>query len=146
MKERFKLVPAVYLIVKNGNKILLSLRKNTGYMDGYYGLVSGHVDGNEPARFACIREAMEEAGMEISMEELKIGCMMHRLTSERECIDIFFVLEDYYGKLENMEPEKCDGLKYFDMDNLPENIIPYVDTAIKNSLNNIVYYEYEFKL
>ena len=72
--------------------------------------------------------------------------MMHRLTSERECMDIFFVLEDYYGKLENMEPEKCDGLKYFDMDNLPENIIPYVDTAIKNSLNNIVYYEYEFKL
>jgi ADP-ribose pyrophosphatase YjhB (NUDIX family) len=146
MKERFKLVPAVYLIVKNGNKILLSLRKNTGYMDGYYGLVSGHVDGNEPARFACIREAMEEAGMEISMEELKIGCMMHRLTSERECMDIFFVLEDYYGKLENMEPEKCDGLKYFDMDNLPENIIPYVDTAIKNSLNNMVYCEYWFKL
>ena len=144
MKERFKLVPAVYLIVKNGNKILLSLRKNTGYMDGYYGLVSGHVDGNEPARFACIREAMEEAGMEISMEELKIGCMMHRLTSERECMDIFFVLEDYYGKLENMEPEKCDGLKYFDMDNLPENIIPYVDTAIKNSLNNMVYCEYGF--
>ena len=144
MKERFKLVPAVYLIVKNGNKILLSLRKNTGYMDGYYGLVSGHVDGNEPARFACIREAMEEAGMEISMEELKIGCMMHRLTNERECMDIFFVLEDYYGKLENMEPEKCDGLKYFDMDNLPENIIPYVDTAIKNSLNNMVYCEYGF--
>ena len=38
-KERFKVVPAVYLIIKNDNKILLSLRENTGYMDGYYGSV-----------------------------------------------------------------------------------------------------------
>ena len=49
---------AVYLIVKNGDNLLLSLREGTGYMDGYYGLVSGHVEKGEPAKYACIREAM----------------------------------------------------------------------------------------
>lgn len=92
-KERFKVVPAVYLIVKNGDNILLSLRENTGYMDGYYSLVAGHVDGNEPARFACIREANEEAGMELKIDDLKPSCIMHRLTPERECIDMFLLLK-----------------------------------------------------
>lgn len=144
-KERFKVVPAVYLIVKNDNKILLSLRENTGYMDGYYSLVAGHLDGNEPARFACIREASEEAGMNLKMNDLKPGCIMHRLTPERECIDIFFIVEDYDGNLENMEPNKCGGLKYFDADNLPHNLIDYIKVGIENSLNGKFYCEYGFE-
>lgn len=34
------LIPASYLILKQGNKILLSRRENTGYEDGNYSLVS----------------------------------------------------------------------------------------------------------
>lgn len=144
-KERFKVVPAVYLIVKNDDKVLLSLRENTGYMDGYYSLVAGHLDGNEPARFACVREANEEASMNLKMDDLKPGCIMHRLTPERECIDIFFIIENYSGNLENMEPNKCGGLEYFDIDNLPNNLIDYVKVGIENSLNGKFYCEYGFE-
>ena len=144
-KERFKVVPAVYLIVKNDNKILLSLRENTGYMDGHYSLVAGHLDGNEPARFACIREANEEAGMNLKMNDLKPSCIMHRLTPERECIDIFFIIENYNGNLKNMEPNKCGGLEYFDVDNLPNNLIDYVKVGIENSLSGKFYCEYGFE-
>ena len=144
-KERFKVVPAVYLIVKNDNKILLSLRENTGYMDGHHSLVAGHLDGNEPARFACIREANEEAGMDLKMNDLKPGCIMHRLTPERECIDIFFIIENYNGNLKNMEPNKCGGLEYFYVDNLPNNLIDYVKVGIENSLNGKFYCEYGFE-
>ena len=145
-KERFKVVPAVYLIIKNDNKILLSLRDNTGYMDGYYGLVSGHVDEGEPARFACIREAKEEADMILNMQDLKPSCIMHRLTPERECIDIFFIIENYYGNITNKEPNKCAGLKYFDLDNLPDKLIDYVRVGIENSLNGRFYCEYGFDI
>jgi hypothetical protein len=44
--ERFKLTPAVYLILVKERKILLAKRKNTGWMDGFYSLVSDHMDGN----------------------------------------------------------------------------------------------------
>ena len=65
MSDRFKLIAAVYLLFRRGDEILLLLRANTGYEDGKYGLVSGHVDGDEPLAAAAAREAREEAGVEI---------------------------------------------------------------------------------
>lgn len=143
-KERFKLPVAVYLIVKNSNKVLLLLRKGTGYMDGYYSLVAGHADGNETARCACIREAQEEAGMELDISDIKPSCIMHRITPQKEYIDMFFIVDDYNKNLENREPNKCGGLEYFDLDNLPDNILPYIKVALKNSLNGVFYCEYGF--
>ena len=48
-KERFKLIPAVFLIFRRGDEVLLLRRANTGYQDGKYGLVAGHLDGDELA-------------------------------------------------------------------------------------------------
>lgn len=41
----------VYLILQKGDHVLLHLRKNTGYGDGYYGLISGHVEDHESADY-----------------------------------------------------------------------------------------------
>ncbi len=59
---------AVYLILKREEETLLLLRQNTGYMDGFYGLVSGHVENDESAVTAMIREAHEESGITIKEE------------------------------------------------------------------------------
>ena len=59
--ERFKLVVAVHLILIENGKILLLRRYNTGYEDGNYSLVAGHIDGNESVIQAMQREALEEA-------------------------------------------------------------------------------------
>ena len=50
LKDRNKAVPAVYLILKEGDKILLGRRVNTGYHDGDYTVPSGHVEAGE---FPC---------------------------------------------------------------------------------------------
>ncbi len=42
--------------------ILMSLRKDTGYMDGFYSLCAGHVDEGETVLEAMVREAREEIG------------------------------------------------------------------------------------
>ena len=65
MKDRYKYICAVYLILIKGNQILLLKRVNTGYEDGKYSLVAGHMDGNETIKQAMIREAREEAGIAI---------------------------------------------------------------------------------
>lgn len=44
--ERFLIRSAVYLILLKKNKILLARRFKTGWKDGHYSLVAGHIDGN----------------------------------------------------------------------------------------------------
>ena len=62
-KDRHKIIPATYVILRRGEEILMQRRLNTGYEDGNYGFVSGHVEKGETYRNAIIREAREEAGI-----------------------------------------------------------------------------------
>jgi len=126
--EKFKLKFAVYVIPRNGDQVLLSLRKNTGYMDGSYSLVAGHVEAGETAEQAVIREATEEAGVTLTADQLKYVFTMHRLKTDPkdDYVDVFFECTNWNGEFINNEPEKCGGLDWFDIHNLPENTIPYV--------------------
>ncbi len=59
-EERYKFICAVYLLLIKENQILLLKRANTGYEDGKYSLVSGHMDGNETIKQAMIRESKKK--------------------------------------------------------------------------------------
>ncbi|MGD8997230.1 MAG: NUDIX hydrolase, partial [Anaerolineae bacterium] len=47
MTERFKLVSAVHLFLVRDGQVLLLRRSNTGYEDGNYSVVAGHLNGDE---------------------------------------------------------------------------------------------------
>jgi ADP-ribose pyrophosphatase YjhB (NUDIX family) len=146
-QERFKIVPACYLILIRDGKILLSRRFNTGFQDGSYGLVSGHLDGNETFRKAMAREAREEAGIIINPEKLKIIHALHRAhtpDTDAERVDIFTTADEWEGKIKNCEPDKCDVLDWFLLDQLPESTIPYVRQVIECIKKDIFYSEWGF--
>ena len=131
----------VYLILRREEEILLSLRQNTGYCDGAYGLVSGHVEDGESAIAAMIREAEEEAGLSILPTKLKLVHLMHRQTN-RFNIDIFFECRSWQGSPINREPLKCGQLEFYSMNQLPDNLIPYIQKALKETyLHNQCYSE-----
>jgi 8-oxo-dGTP diphosphatase len=141
MKERFKVIPEVHLIFIRDNKILLLLRANTGYEDNKYSVVAGHIDGNETLTAAMAREAHEEAGLTIKPEDLKFVHVMHR-SSDQERMSFFFVPEKWEGEPQNMEPDKCDDLSWFPINELPDNMVSYVKTVIGYYLKNIQYSEF----
>jgi 8-oxo-dGTP diphosphatase len=139
--ERFSLRAAVYLILLKDDKILLSRRFKTGWMDGSYSLISGHIDGNEPVNTAMIREAFEESGIKIAKENLIPATVLHRHSTDQEYIDFFFVVKEWTGEPEVKEVNKCDDMSWFSLTNLPKNMLPYIKEAIQNYQHNIPFSE-----
>lgn len=134
--ERFKLISAVHMFLIRDKSVLLLRRLNTGYEDGNYSVPAGHLDGGEKVKSAAIREAKEECGISISPEDLEIVGVMHRQSSD-ERIDFFLAATNWVGDITNTEPHKCDDLSWYSIDDLPENVIPYVKHALDNYRNGI---------
>lgn len=132
-KERFKLRFAVYLIARKGDEVLLSQRQGTGWKDGWFSLVAGHVDGGEAAETAMAREAREEAGVEIAPDDLHHVYTMHRLGTDPsdEYIDLFFECKTWQGEVKNMEPEKCGELRWVSIHELPNETLDYVKAVLE---------------
>ncbi|MGD1992785.1 MAG: NUDIX domain-containing protein [Anaerolineae bacterium] len=128
---RFHLVSAVHLFLVRNGQVLLLRRYNTGYEDGNYSVIAGHLNGNEEVKAAAIREAREEAGIEIDPSDLHVVGVMHR-RSDDERIDFFLAASHWSGRIVNREPHKCDRLAWFDLGDLPDNVIPYVERALQN--------------
>ncbi len=147
IQTKHGLIPASYLFLLKDNKILLLRRYNTGYEDGNYSLIAGHVEPNETFTQAMIREAKEEAGIILTNKDLEVTYIMQRNSKTNkndERIDVFFVAQNWQGELKNMEPNKCDDLTWFEINNLPQNIIPYIKEAIEKSLDNISFSEFGY--
>lgn len=135
-KERFQLKSAVYLIPMKGNKVLLSRRFNTGWMDGKYSLIAGHLDGEETCFDAMIRETKEEADITIAKKDLIPLTVIHRYSEPNdEYIDFFFIVKKWKGEPKIMEKDKCDDMSWFPADKLPVNTLPYVKKIVKNMKN-----------
>jgi ADP-ribose pyrophosphatase YjhB (NUDIX family) len=121
----------VHLFLFRDDRVLLLRRYNTGYQDGNYSVVAGHLNGGERIRQAAVREAREEVGVEIATRDLDVVGVMHRL-SDDERIDFFLAASSWSGEVGNREPSKCDRLAWFEMEELPDNVIPYVRRALEN--------------
>jgi 8-oxo-dGTP pyrophosphatase MutT (NUDIX family) len=129
--ERFRLRAAVHLFLMRGEEVLLLRRFNTGYEDGNYSVIAGHLDGDEEVVAATLREAHEEAGITISPDDLTVVGVMHRREAD-ERIDFFLAASRWAGAIANREPDKCDALSWFPLDHLPANVVPYVRRALDN--------------
>lgn len=140
-KSRFKLIPEVHLVLRRNDQFLMLRRFQTGYMDGKYSLVAGHVDGNETFRSAMVREAYEEAGIVISSEKIQHVHTMHRL-AESERLSMFFEATHWEGEIKNMEPEKCDDLGWYTLAEQEGRVVPYVKSALTNVVKRISYSEF----
>lgn len=131
-KKRFSMPVAVHLFLLQGDNVLLLRRFNTGYEDGNYSVIAGHLDGEEELKQAMIREAREEAGISIEEMSLQVVGVMHRKFADGEAVNFFLTATEWTGNVMNTEPHKCNELAWYSLDQLPENVIPYVRQALEN--------------
>ena len=128
--ERFKLVPEAHLLLVRHGRVLLLRRRNTGYEDGNYSVVAGHIEDGETAREAICREAREEAGIELEPDDLAFAQVVHR-ADRGQRVSLFFEATRWRGEPRNTEPHKASELGWFALDALPADMVPYVRQAIE---------------
>ncbi len=127
------------LLIKD-NKVLLLKRSPQIYGGGLYGFPGGHVDGNETVRQALARETLEELGIIVSPEDLKFVHVVHRRNKNgSEYITFYFSATNWLGEPFNKEPDKHDLLEWFELDNIPAEVI-HVRHAIMCYRTNIGQY------
>ncbi|MDQ6418582.1 NUDIX domain-containing protein [Paenibacillus sp. LHD-117] len=131
---------AVHLLFFKDDEVLLLKRKNTGFEDGKWSVVAGRIDGNEEVKAAAIREAKEEAGVDIVSDDLEVTGVFHRRNPKgagSEWIDFYLSVRNWQGEIVNMEPHKCEELRWFRMNELPVDMIGYVRIAVQKKQDSL---------
>ena len=125
--RRFDLSISVFVVVRRRSQVLLLRRSNTGWHDGYCSLPAGGHDGGESLVQAAARELQEETGLHANPAQLHLIHLLHcrQGDSGNEWLGAFFSADEWHGTPAVREPQKHDSLDWYEIDQLPENVIPY---------------------
>lgn len=126
----FPVVAHVFLI--RSNSLLLLRRCDTGFEDGNYGLPGGHVELGESIAQAAVRECREEIGVLIKESSLSVVGFAHYTSPSGDGIDVFLKTSRWRGT--PMLVAECDDLCWREMNELPENTLPFIRRAIDRHL------------
>ncbi|WP_083654682.1 NUDIX domain-containing protein [Burkholderia sp. SRS-W-2-2016] len=129
MSRMQSVVDVNVLFLNPHGECLFLQRANTGFRDGQYSLVAGHLEPGESVEECAIREAKEEAGVTIAPGTLEFKLVMRR-DSDQNRISFFFACHAWDGVLANMEPDKCSGFVWAKPDNPPAPVVDYIEAAL----------------
>ncbi|MFF4293416.1 phosphotransferase [Streptomyces vinaceus] len=121
----------VHLILRregeSGAEVLLSRRAGPVYASGLWHLPSGHLDPDEDMVEAVVREAREETGVLIALDDVTAAVTVHHRppTGSRSRLGVFFEVRRWSGRPGIMEPDRCDGMGWYALDALPEPMVAY---------------------
>lgn len=110
-----------------GPEVLLSRRAGDVYAAGCWHLVSGHLDGPwEDMVTALIRETREEAGIVVDTADVCAAVTVHhRSPAGGARMGVFFEVRRWHGTPQVREPQVCDAMGWFPLDELPEPMVAY---------------------
>lgn len=127
-------------------QVLLQHRHNVSVLNDLWDTaVTGRVEQGESMRQALCREAQEELGLTIREEDLRFSALGHVLVwPGYTYYNGYFEAVAWQGEPRICEPDKCDRIGWFDLDDLPEDMIPERRQAIFNHFAGIRYHEVGF--
>ncbi|MFJ9608920.1 NUDIX domain-containing protein [Kitasatospora sp. NPDC101176] len=131
-EDPLTLVVGVHLVLVEHGGVLLGLRRNTSYAAGLWHLPAGHMKTGETVTGSMSREAAEELGIRIEVEDLVLVHTLHHLDpdDDRSRLQLFFRPNRYDGHVHNAEPHKCEELRWWPLDALPDDIVAYTAHAL----------------
>ncbi|MFF0429073.1 NUDIX domain-containing protein [Streptomyces sp. NPDC004520] len=126
-------IVGVHLVLEQDGKVLLGRRHpDSAYAGGMWHVLAGHCE-YEAATACLVREAHEEAGLVIGADDLTLVHTVHAVDrpGAPPRIQLFFRARAWKGTPELREPDKTVAWRYWDVDGLPDAIVPYTRAAIE---------------
>ncbi|WP_085829344.1 NUDIX domain-containing protein [Clostridium massiliodielmoense] len=119
------------VIINEKNQILLLLR-NKEPEKGCWSIPGGKVEMFETLEDAIKREIKEEVNLDIEIVKL-LTVTNHIIVKENtHWVAPTFLVKIINGQVKNVEPQKHRDLRWFSINNLPQNITITTENAISN--------------
>jgi len=140
------IIPAVCLLLECDGKWFVGRRQNTGYCDGCLNMPAGHIDSNETPREAAVREAKEEVGIDVSIDDITFVHIQYNRNAEgrHDRTHYYFKIERCDLEPVNTEPHKCSEVKWIPAFTELDAFVPFMGealTALKNGQQYSEFYE-----
>lgn len=130
-KENWPRVGVGVILCRDG-KVLLGKRKNA-HGANTWSLPGGHVEAFEDPIVTSRREVKEETGLII--EKVRQGPWIHTVfeQEEKHYITLFMGAELISNEAHKLlEPDKCEGWHWCDVNHLPQPLFLPLETLIQN--------------
>jgi len=124
----------IHVFAIRDDKLLLGKRKNV-YGAGSWGLPGGHLEQKEKMQDTAKRELFEETGLVAN--DFEFICLVNDNREDQHYVQVGFMAKDAEGEPILKEPDKCEEWKWFDLDNLPQEIFIGAKDIIKAFQNGL---------
>ena len=116
------------MIVRAG-RVLLGRRKGA-HGAGTYAWCGGHLEFGETLEACAIREVREETGLVV--RSLKLLCVSNIIAYNKHYIDFEFLTEVEPGDPQVLEPDRIEGWRWYDLDDLPSPLFKAGTLALQS--------------
>ncbi len=129
-KEKLVNVGFGVMILKDG-KVLLGKRHDDPekadsalHGEGTWTMPGGKMHFGESFESACTRETLEETGIIVNEEDLKLISLTNDAIADAHFVTVGFLCEKFEGEAKVMEPDEITEWKWYGLNNLPAKIYP----------------------
>jgi 8-oxo-dGTP diphosphatase len=111
------------------NKILLGKRKGA-HGAGQWSLPGGHLEYGEDFQTVCRREVKEETNLDLANVVQKVDFTNDLFPDIGKHYVTLFFTASCSGVAKNMEPDKCDGWRWVEIDKAPRPLFPPLEQML----------------
>lgn len=134
------------LVMKDG-QILLGHRNDDAdkassalHGEGTWTMPGGKLHFGESFEQGCRRELLEETGITVELSDLKLISLANDMAGgDAHFVTAGFLASKFKGKPRIMEPDEIIEWRWFEIDEIPENLFPPSRKVLKNYLNETIY-------